>query len=175
MCGQSAHAVAAALYRTAGMRGGGTGGRSRLHKVGALLLRSSLTHTLRPADVGGVARLAGAAVGAQRVDTLTVPAQVAHHLTLVDIWVENKRHQIFHFLCLISFHVFFFPYYYTCLGHIFDVFCASTVLKVVNIKKQVQTFDWSCVSIKKKLHSYSFVFSFRVKDETLLKNVVKLA
>lgn len=53
----------------------------------------SLTHTLRPADVRGVARFACTAVGAQRVDALTVLAQVAHHPTLIDIWEEKQDEQ----------------------------------------------------------------------------------
>lgn len=56
-----------------------------------LEVKLSLTHTQCAADVSGVARLAGAAVGAQSVDTLTVFAQVPHHTTLINIWTETRK------------------------------------------------------------------------------------
>lgn len=49
-----------------------------------------LTHAERPDDVRGVASFAGAAVGTQRVDALTVLAQVSHHTTLVNVWMETR-------------------------------------------------------------------------------------
>lgn len=42
-------------------------------------------HTLRASDVSSVARFADATVGAQTVDTLTIPAQVPHHTALINI------------------------------------------------------------------------------------------
>lgn len=51
----------------------------------------SLTHTLRASDVSSVARFADATVGAQTVDTLTIPAQVPHHTALIDIWTEMRN------------------------------------------------------------------------------------
>lgn len=50
-----------------------------------------LTHANCAGDVGGVAGFAGAAVGTQRVDALTVPAQVSHHTTLVNVWMETRE------------------------------------------------------------------------------------
>lgn len=49
-----------------------------------------LTHAERPGDVRGVASLADAAVGTQHVDALTVLAQVSHHTTLVNVWMETR-------------------------------------------------------------------------------------
>lgn len=50
-----------------------------------------LTRADRPGDVRGVARLAGAGVGTQRVDALTVLAQISHHTTLVNVWRETRE------------------------------------------------------------------------------------
>ena len=73
------------------MRTGGRHGRKSAHKVQVLTGESSLTHTLRAADVGSVARFAGAAEGAQSVDALTILAQVPHHTTLINIWTETRN------------------------------------------------------------------------------------
>lgn len=51
----------------------------------------SLTRTDRPGDVRGVARFAGAGVGTQRVEALTVLAQISHHTTLVNVWRETRE------------------------------------------------------------------------------------
>lgn len=56
-----------------------------------LEVKLSLTHTLCAADVGSEARFAGASVGAQSVETLTILAQVAHHTTLINIWMEKQE------------------------------------------------------------------------------------
>lgn len=79
VCGMSAHAVWA---------GGGNGKTGR----GSMEPRCcGLTHANCAGDVGGVAGFAGAAVGPQRVDALTVPAQVSHHTALVNVWMESRE------------------------------------------------------------------------------------
>lgn len=50
-----------------------------------------LTLAERPGDVRGVARFAGAGVRTQRVDALTVLAQISHHTTLVNVWRETRE------------------------------------------------------------------------------------
>lgn len=50
-----------------------------------------LTRTDRPGDVRGVARFAGAGVGTQRVEALTVLAQISHHTTLVNVWRGTRE------------------------------------------------------------------------------------
>lgn len=79
VCGMSAHVV------WAGGRNGRTGRVSMKHRC------CGLTHANCAGDVGGVAGFAGAAVGTQRVDALTVLAQVSHHATLVNVWMETRE------------------------------------------------------------------------------------
>lgn len=79
MCGTSAHVVWT------------DGGNGRTGKGGGGDRCCGLTHANCAGDVGGVAGFAGAAVGAQRVETLTVPAQVSHHATLVNVWTESRE------------------------------------------------------------------------------------
>lgn len=50
-----------------------------------------LTHANCAGDVGGVAGFAGAAVGTRHVEALTVLAQVSHHTTLVNVWMETRE------------------------------------------------------------------------------------
>lgn len=56
-----------------------------------LEVKLSLTHTQRAGYVSCVARFADAVIGAQSIDTLTILAQVSHHTTLVNIWIEARK------------------------------------------------------------------------------------
>lgn len=49
------------------------------------------TDTFHSALSGFVARVTGALVAADHVDTLTVPAQLVAQLTLIDIWEIIKQ------------------------------------------------------------------------------------
>lgn len=78
------------------MRTGGMHWRKRVYKGQVAEVRFILTHTQSAADVGGVAGLAGAAVGAQTVDALTILAQVPHHTTLINIWTQTVKASCFY-------------------------------------------------------------------------------